>query len=42
MYEEFYGMAHTPFTRGIPTEFLYMPPELTEVQNRCFLSSTFP
>ena len=34
MYEEFYGMAHTPFTRGIPTEFLYMPPELTEVQNR--------
>ena len=34
MYEEFYGMAHTPFTRGIPSEFLYMSSELTEVQNR--------
>lgn len=34
MYEEFYGMTATPFTRGIPSGALYMSPELTEVENR--------
>ena len=34
MYEDFYEMSATPFTRGLPSEALYMPPELTEVENR--------
>lgn len=34
MFEAFYEMSATPFTRGIPSEFLYMPPELAEVHNR--------
>lgn len=34
MYEGFYEMTATPFTRGIPSGALYMPPELTEVENR--------
>lgn len=34
MFEPFYEMSATPFTRGIPREALYMPPELTEVSNR--------
>jgi len=34
MFEPFYEMTATPFTRGIPREALYMPSELTEVSNR--------
>lgn len=31
MFESFYEMTATPFTRGIPSHELYMPPELDEV-----------
>lgn len=34
MYEEFYEMTATPFSREIPSKELYMPAELTEVLNR--------
>ena len=34
MFEAFYEMEKTPFTRGIPTDALYLSPELTEVLNR--------
>ncbi|PWJ51573.1 ExeA family protein [Faecalicatena contorta] len=34
MFETFYEMSATPFTRGIPSSALYMPPELMEVSNR--------
>lgn len=34
MYEEFYGFHATPFTRGIPSTHLFLPPELTEVISR--------
>jgi len=34
MYEEFYGMQKTPFTRGMPSDALYMSSEFTEVLNR--------
>ena len=34
MFESFYEMSATPFSRGIPSQALYMPPELTEVENR--------
>jgi type II secretory pathway predicted ATPase ExeA len=34
MFESFYEMSATPFTRGLPREALYMPPEVTEVSNR--------
>jgi len=34
MYEAFYELTNTPFSRGIKTEDLYMPPELDEVLNR--------
>lgn len=34
MYQDFYEMTATPFTRGIPSDALYMPPELAEVENR--------
>lgn len=34
MFEAFYEMSATPFTRGIPSHELYMPPELEEVENR--------
>lgn len=34
MYEEFYGFHATPFTRGIPSAHLFLPPELTEVISR--------
>lgn len=34
MYEAFYELSSTPFTRGIPIDCLYMSPELTEVLNR--------
>ena len=34
MFEAFYEMSATPFARGIPSNELYMPPELEEVENR--------
>ena len=34
MYEGFYELSSTPFTKGIPTEKLFMPPELTEISDR--------
>lgn len=34
MFEAFYEMSATPFTRGIPSGELYMPPQLLEVKNR--------
>lgn len=34
MYEGFYELSSTPFTKSIPIEKLYMPPELTEIGNR--------
>ena len=34
MYEDFYGFHATPFTRGIPSESLFLPPELQEVISR--------
>ncbi len=34
MFEAFYEMSATPFTRGIPSGELYMPPPLLEVKNR--------
>lgn len=34
MYEAFYEMSATPFTRGIPSTALYLPAELTEVLSR--------
>ena len=33
MFEAFYEMSSTPFTRSIPSHELYMPPELDEVEN---------
>ncbi|HVI41357.1 MAG TPA: AAA family ATPase [Anaerovoracaceae bacterium] len=34
MYEAFYELTGTPFSRSIKTEYLYMPSELEEVFNR--------
>lgn len=34
MYEEFFGMKHTPFTSAIPVGKLYMPPHIEEVLGR--------
>ena len=34
MYEEFFEMKNTPFTRGIPTDMLYHDRETDEVHNR--------
>ena len=34
MYEGFYELSSTPFIKGIPTDKLYMPPELTEISDR--------
>lgn len=34
MYEGFYGFRETPFTRGIPSDRLFLPPELSEVMSR--------
>lgn len=34
MYETFYEMKNTPFTRGIPSDSLYMSTELSEVMGR--------
>mgnify|MGYP003623447441 CR=1 FL=1 len=34
MFEAFYEMSATPFTRGIPSSELYMPSQLLEVKNR--------
>lgn len=34
MYEAFYEMKYTPFTRGIPSDSLYMNAELSEVTSR--------
>ncbi|NMA65385.1 MAG: AAA family ATPase [Clostridiaceae bacterium] len=34
MYETFYELTTTPFSRSIPTDSLYMPTELTEILNR--------
>lgn len=34
MYKGFYGFQNTPFTRGIPTDSLFRPPELVEVTER--------
>lgn len=34
MFERFYELSATPFTRGLPSSALYMPPELLEVENR--------
>lgn len=34
MYEEFYELSATPFTRSIPSGKLFLPPELSEVVNR--------
>lgn len=39
MFERFYEMKATPFTRGIPTGELYMPPQLHEVKSRlCYVA----
>lgn len=34
MFEPFYGFAHTPFSRDIPTEALYMPAALEDILGR--------
>ncbi len=34
MFEPFYGMAHTPFTRDVPPEALYTSPALHEIGSR--------
>ena len=34
MYKGFYGFSATPFTRGIPSSHLFLPPELNEVISR--------
>ena len=34
MYEGFYSLTNTPFTRGIPEDCLFFPPELSEVLSR--------
>jgi len=34
MYEAFYDLEKTPFSRSIPTNDLYMPPEFEEILNR--------
>lgn len=34
MYEGFYSLTATPFTRGIPEDRLFLPPELSEVLSR--------
>ena len=34
MYEEFFGMTHTPFIRGIPVDSLYADAETDEVHDR--------
>ena len=34
MFEAFYGFHATPFTRGIPSDRLFLPPELSEVISR--------
>lgn len=34
MYEEFFRMSKTPFTRGIPSDSLYSDDDILEVQNR--------
>ena len=34
MYKGFYEFKNTPFTRGIPTDCLFLPPELSEVTER--------
>ena len=34
MFEGFYGLPRTPFTRGIPSGDLFLPPELSEVVSR--------
>jgi Type II secretory pathway, component ExeA (predicted ATPase) len=48
MFEEFFGMKHTPFNSSIPTEALYMAPQVEEtlarldwaVENRLFVTVT--
>lgn len=34
MYEDFYELETTPFTKSTPVDKLYMPPELTEISSR--------
>ena len=34
MYEGFYELSDTPFTKGLPTDKLFKTPEFTEVSNR--------
>jgi hypothetical protein len=34
MFEEFYGLARTPFTRGIPADQLYVSITLEETLSR--------
>lgn len=34
MYEDFFEMSRTPFTRGVPVEMLYHDPDSEEVYNR--------
>ncbi|MGL5435205.1 MAG: ExeA family protein [Lachnospiraceae bacterium] len=34
MFEAFYEMSATPFTRGLPSTELYMPPQLLEMKSR--------
>lgn len=34
MFESFYGFAHTPFSRDIPTDQLYMSPALEDILGR--------
>ena len=34
MYEGFYELESTPFTKGTPVDKLFMPPELTEISSR--------
>ena len=38
MYEGFYELSSTPFTKGIPTDKLFMPPEAREDYERCLKS----
>ena len=34
MYEAFFQMKHTPFSRGIPVEEMYTDPDMQEIHDR--------
>ena len=40
MYEEFFEMEKTPFTRGIPVDDLYMDQDTEEVHNRLLYAAS--